>query len=71
MKTALTQLIEIVETAFELKNNPAWQQIFESHLEAEKEQIQNAYSAGAMDACYDFDDIDAKEYYNVTFKSDE
>ena len=40
-------------------------------LKAEKEQIQEAYNAGAMDACYDFDDIDANEYYLITFKSDE
>ena len=40
-------------------------------LNAEKEQIQEAYNAGAMDACYDFDDIDANEYYLITFKSDE
>lgn len=40
-------------------------------LKAEKEQIQKAYNAGAMDACYDFDDIDAKEYYLLTFKADE
>lgn len=64
MKTALTQMIEIVETAFELKNNPAWQQIFESHLEAEKEQIMEAFKIGELRTGYT-----PEQYYQQTCKT--
>ena len=43
----------------------------ESFLETEKEQIKNSYGEGAMDASYDFDNVDSEKYYLQTFKSDE
>ena len=75
MKTALTQLIEKWETerGSYIPNAPIYAAFIveaKELLKAEKEQIIEAYNAGAMDACYDFDDIDANEYYLQTFKSD-
>ena len=72
MKTALTQLIEKWETEIGsyIPNAPIYAAFIaeaKELLEAEKEQIKEAYADGFWSLKYE----SPEEYYTKTFKSDE
>ena len=78
MKTSMKELQDALEIySRHNKGTPEGKAIdiilsaFPKFIEAEKEQIKNSYGAGAMDASYDFDNVDSEKYYLQTFKSDE
>jgi ElaB/YqjD/DUF883 family membrane-anchored ribosome-binding protein len=76
MKTAMQQLIEIIdrtEKLLENENNLAMssalfsaKNMAELLLEKEKKQIKRAFEFGIADA-YNFIDDDAEQYYNQTY----
>lgn len=76
MKTALTQLIEKweIEIGSYIPNTPIYAAFIteaKEFLEAEREQIKSAYGAGAMDASYDFDNVDSEKYYQQTYNPEQ
>jgi len=68
MKTAMQQVIEEVEKYFddELSNSSNFLILLNSYLEAEKQQIIDAYEKGADDGINDGGE-DSENYYNETF----
>lgn len=64
MKTTQTAVGWLFQKMTEQGTNPYWDMRFIQAKQMEKEQIENAFSAG-----YDYPEKDCEQYYNETYES--
>jgi hypothetical protein len=68
-RTAMQELIHIMNNSVGLENGFEWRRVANLLLEKEKEQILNAFENGEVCTLFKNEDTSVK-YYNETFKSE-